>query len=222
MAAFRKPKGAIDGKSKPFVEAMAIPGVRPVKAYRATMPKLPADDKIGILAYKKNRALQNRIEERKVLAAQFANLTPEMVLGATAMRAFASIEDAYDEDGNFDMKLARKSGAIHLVKSLTPTERGIKAEFYSNESAQDKLGNYLGMEFAPKDNNDAESLKAGVDAVAKAIALEMGTTEITHEIRVLAWERVSLWAQDHRAKYSREAIVEVGKEFQKQLLPENP
>lgn len=210
--------------SKQFIEHMAKPGVKPTAAHQAvTLIDNPnsGDPKRGlpgnhdhVIAYKKSRYLRNHIEERKRIAALFCDVTPEQVLGATAMRAFATIDDAYDKDGNFDIKLARKSGAIHLVKKLKKTQYGFEAEFYSNESAQQQLANYLGMEFAPKDQTDDEaSLKAGVEAVARAIAKERNV-EITHEVRVEAWERVAQWVHDSKARYSPRALEEVGKTFE--------
>lgn len=97
--------------------------------------------------------IAKRIAERKKEVAQFANITPAQVLGATALRAFATIDDAFDENGYFDIEKARKTGAIHLIKKITRTPgkygETISVEFYSNESAQDKLGSYLGMEKLP-------------------------------------------------------------------------
>jgi hypothetical protein len=195
-----------------FVDAASLLGVKKVNQLRIVggedrnVNGFPNLDHIK--AYNSNRRLQKKIEERKQLALQFANVTPEMVLGATAMRAFATIDEAFDDNGNFDMKLARASGAIHLVKKLEMTQFGLKAEFYSNETAQMQLANYMGMEFQPRENNDAPSLKAAVEAAAKAIAQEMGV-EVTHEIRVQAWDKCLQWIRESKAKYSEAAITEV-------------
>lgn len=212
MAKAKPKKRAAKTETERFVDAASLLGVKKVNQLRI----IGAEDRNvdgfpnldHIKAYNKNKRLQVRIEERKRLAAEFANVTPEMVLGATAMRAFASIDEAYDENGQFDMKLARQSGAIHLIKKLETTQYGIKAEFYSNETAQQQLANYMGMEFQPRENNDAPSLKAAVEAAAKAIALEMGV-EVTHEIRVMAWDKCLLWIRESKAKYSEAAISEV-------------
>lgn len=213
----KKQKRRRQATNEKFVDAASLLGITKVNAYRISNPD-SGDPKNGypstekVMAYTKSRRLQRKINERKALAAQFAEITPEMVLGATAMRAFASIDDCFDEHGSFSMKLARESGAIHLVKKLKTTQYGLEAEFYSNESAQQQLANYLGMEFQPKENNDTPSLKAGVEASAKAIAEHMGVP-VTHEIRVKAWEQVLRWIRESRAQYSEQAISEVDRLF---------
>lgn len=160
------------------------------------------------------RRFKKRIAQRKKEAALHAKVTPEMVIGATAMRAFASIDDAIDDEGNFSIEKARETGAIHLIKKYEKKADGtVRVEFYSNADAQDKLGNYLGMEYAPKDNSDHMSLKSGVDEVARQIAAEEGATEVTFAHRQLAWQHVRKWAEENRSKYSQETIREVGKEF---------
>src|SRR5687767_12865533 len=84
--------------SKKFIEAAATPGMSGTSALMVVNAH-EGNPKHGfpgnhdhIIAYKKSKALRSHIEERKQLALQFTNVTPEMVLGATAMRAFASID----------------------------------------------------------------------------------------------------------------------------------
>lgn len=158
----------------------------------------------------KNEEIIEAIETRKRQAAIFCHITPEQIIGATALRAFATIDDAFDEAGNFDIKKARKTGAIHLVKKLEKTKFGFKVEFYSNETAQEKLGNYLGLDKAPEANNDVASLKLAIDEVALHIA---NGQPVTAEIRREAWRQVTNWAQEKRARYSPEALQEINKEF---------
>jgi hypothetical protein len=217
-----KPTKRPTRQSKDFVDQMAMPGVKPTAAHAVVNiknnnsgePRLGfANNHDHVIAYKKSKVMRDHIAERKRIAALFCDVTPEQVLGATAMRAFATIDDAFDKNGNFDIKLARKTGAIHLVKKLKNTQWGLEAEFYSNESAQQQLANYLGMEFAPKDQSDDEaSLKAGVEAVARAIAKDRDV-EVDHHIRVEAWERVAHWVQDSKARYSPKALEELNKQY---------
>lgn len=200
------PRGFLTHKQTNFVENMAK-GMS-----QATSAQLAGYPRAGIEA---NRLLAQphivqAIENRKYLAAEFAHVTPEQILGATAQRAFASIDDAFDDEGNFDIKKARRTGAIHLIRKLEKTENGFKVEFYSNEKAQEKLGNYLGLDKAPESNNDIASLKLAIDEVASYLA-DGGT--ITGEIRKEAWRQVSQWAQEKRARYSPQALQEINKEF---------
>ena len=103
-----------------------------------------------------NVDVQQALAERKREAEQYADVSRKAVFGATAQRAFASIDDAYDEHGNFDMAKARATGAVHLIKSITRTPNqfgeSVKVEFYSKADAQNKLGNYLGMEKQADEN----------------------------------------------------------------------
>lgn len=167
---------------------------------------------LGLQLMKKPH-IRKAIEDRKLQAAKFAKITPEQVLGATAMRAFCSIDDAFDEEGRFSMTLARETGAVHLIKKLKQRQGYTEVEFYDNAQAQEKLANYLGMDIAPKDTNDTVSLKQGIEEVAKQIAKQDNRKIPTHEDRKQAWSQIFEWTKDSRAKYSNEAIQEVGKEF---------
>lgn len=108
-----------------------------------------------------NTRIQQRIEERKAECAKLAQVTREQIIGATVLRAFATIDDALDENGFLDIEKARETGAVHLIKKIskTHTQHGVNTavEFYSNESAQDKLANYLGLEKAPQTNPELET-----------------------------------------------------------------
>lgn len=158
----------------------------------------------------KQQEIVDAIERRKTLAAKFCNVTPEQIIGATALRAFATIDDAFDSEGNFDIAKARRTGAIHLIKKLEKTQSGFKVEFYSNETAQEKLGNYLGLDKAPESNNDVTSLKLAIEEVATYLAEGQ---PVTHEHRRLAWKQVSEWAREKRARYSPQALQEISREF---------
>lgn len=175
-----KPKKETTGKStgrrltkreEKFVEAMADPNVL---SQRAAAKKAGySENTASETAYEnlKKPHIVEAIEKRKAEVVQHANVTPEQVLGATALRAFATIDDAFDEQGYFDIQKARKTGAIHLVKKMSrkQTKYGeeVSVEFYSNESAQDKLGSYLGMEKMPG-QNPSDNL-----AIAKAVVKEL-------------------------------------------------
>lgn len=170
-------------------------------------------------AYHQEEKLKLLIEKRKKLAVEFANVTPEMIIGATAMRAFASIDDAFDEEGNFDIQKARETGAIHLIKKLEKTQHGWKVEFYDAASAQDKLGNYLGMEIAPKENSDEASIMSGVKAIALQLAKDHSRADfngghIAQSHLVEAWKKVAQWCRTSRVKYSVQSLESVARELE--------
>lgn len=192
---------------------------RSLKLVDLLASNVPPDEAAKIAGYQTEhpRVLSDRwhksVKERKKAALEHCEVTPEMVMGATALRAFATIDDAFDENGNFSIQKARETGAIHLIKSIEHTRYGHKVTFYSNADAQDKLGNYLGMEKAPTENADVESLRIGIEEVAKAIAKSEGRDEVTKEDRHIAWDMTRNWVISNRAKYTMEAVREVGKEF---------
>lgn len=202
------PRPGLTLSQEKFVENMAKD--LPLKTAMEGTGYSEANSVILGLQLMKKPHIKEAIAKRKLEAANFANITPEQVLGATVQRAFCSIDDAFDEDGNFDIALARQTGAINLVKSYENNRGKIKVTFYDNAQAQDKLGNYLGMEVAPKDNNDTNSLKEGINQVAKQLA--NGVT-VTNEHRKEAWKQISEWIKDNRARYSRDSIQEISKEF---------
>lgn len=195
-----------------FVEAMSEPDMYPKKAAELAGYRNPSVSANQLL---KNSAIAKRIEERKREALNFAFVTPEMIIGATALRAFATIDDVLDDSGNFDIAKARKTGAIHLVKRLIRKKNKFGGydtliDFYSNESAQDKLANYMGLERAPRNDNEIHSLKQAVEQIAQAIA--NGNPQPEHYSQ--AWGKVRAWAAENRARYSPEAIDTVAKEFE--------
>lgn len=147
-------------KQERFVEAILNPDTTArqaaLDAGYATGPEGSISANVQATKLLRLPNIAKRIAERKKEVAQFANITPAQVLGATALRAFATIDDAFDDEGHFDIKKARETGAIHLIKKISRTMNKygetIAVEFYSNESAQDKLGQYLGMERLPMHN----------------------------------------------------------------------
>lgn len=218
-------KGHLSNRSKNFIENSATPGMNKTQAL--TIANMNSGDpKNGrpnnhthVQAYNRSKILRDHIEARKKECLEYTNVTPEMVMGAVAMRAFGSIDGAFDENGMFDIKRARDSGAIHLIRRLELKKDGtFRVEFYSNESAQQQLANYMGMEKAPAENNDVKSLKAGVEQAAKAIAQEMNVP-VDHHVRMLAWEKVERWVRDSRAGYSPAAIEEVRKLYAGNVNP---
>lgn len=157
--------------------------------------------------------IKEAISKRKAQAAEFAKVTPEEVLGATVQRAFCSIDDAFDENGMFSIELARETGAVNLIKKYKVRNGQVEVEFYDNAQAQEKLANYLGMDVAPKANNDINSLKEGIEQIAQTIAQTEGRVEVTKEDRKAAFIEIQQWISESRSMYSKEAIQEVSRDI---------
>jgi hypothetical protein len=166
--------GKVKKKSKPrdqFIENMANPDVKnQTEAYQDAYGCDEATARVNASRLLANANILESINNRKKEVAKHAKVTPEQVIGATALRAFATIDDAFDDDGNFSMKKARETGAVHLIKKITRARNKfgvtVSVEFYSNETAQDKLGNYLGLEKAPQANSpEIDAARALLDSL---------------------------------------------------------
>jgi len=118
------------------------------------------------------------IQKRKERLARLAEVHEKEVMGATVEIAFASIEDALDDDGNLDFAKAKANGSVSLIKKITrnPTKYGetVAVEFYPKDQAQARLGEYLGMKTKDKENP--------VDVITKIEqdAAERGKTVAEH------------------------------------------
>lgn len=218
--------GPIKEETQKMVSILASPlSITPDVAKGAAVlmvnPNAP-EDEMGVLkdslAWRQAKRLRQTIEYRKKLAAMMCNVTAEQILGATAMRAFADPQDAFDDDGNFDFKKACETGAIYNIKKFKKYRDkngndNFEVEFYSQESAQDKLGNYLGLEKAPVQSNDESSLKQGIEQIAQNIAKIEGRSEVTGDDRLTALEKVVAWAKASKARYSDNTIEKVVNEI---------
>lgn len=192
------------------MDLMAVPNATPIKAAKDAGYKNPG---VSANMLMKKIDIVSRIEKRKREAASNSFITAEVILGATVQRAFSSIDDVLDAEGNFDIEKARRTGAINMVRKLQRKQNrsggyDIVVEMYPISDAQSELANYLGMEKAPRDDNEIYSLRKAVEQIAKAIN-EMPTEEDYRE----AWKRVKYWAMENKAKYSPEAIDVVAKEY---------
>ena len=176
-------KSGVKKKLKPaqekFIENVAK-GMNQTDAYQDAYPKAKRstarNNAARLLA---NASISDAVKTRKEEAALHANVTNAQVLGATAKIAFASIEDAHDEQGYFDYQKAVKSGAVEIIKSIsrTPNKYGeaIKVEFYSKQGALDRIGDYLGMRQKERDNETDKEI-AGLVQDLHRLAEKNGTT----------------------------------------------
>lgn len=180
-------------RQEKFVEAIVDPETKS-QSEAAIKAGFPVDTaRITASQLLTNPNIRERIEQRKAEMAKYANIHADLVFGGTALRATASIDDALDEQGRFDIEKARETGVIHQIKRITRTPNkygeSVSIELYGKDAAQDKLGQYLGLEQMPRANDqDIEDtirkrlLEAGYDeAEARAIAAER--YQISNEIQ---------------------------------------
>ena len=163
-----RPKRKLTKRQAAFVKNAADPKV---KSNTEAAVKAGYAKKNARITAAKNLTKSNifkAIEKRKERLAELADVTEKQILGATAEIAFASIEDSLDDKGYLDYAKAKKNGSASLIKKLTrtPTKYGevVSVEFYPKDSAQNRLGEYLGMKKADQKND------ADVTEVAKRVA----------------------------------------------------
>lgn len=150
-----------------FINAVVNPKVKSgAEAARASgSPKKNA--RIQAAKWLTNPNIVQEIEKRKKELAEMAEVENAAVIGSAARSAFATIDDAFDDKGNFSIAKARATGAIDLIKSISrsPGKYGetVKVEFYSSADARKELADYLGVKQLPRENE--QNLKRTIAAI---------------------------------------------------------
>ena len=98
------------------------------------------------------------LEERRAFFRSIADVEAKDIIGAQAEIAFATIEDALDDDGRLDFKKAKENGSTKLIKKISrqQTKYGetVAVEFYSRSDALGQLTDILGLKQNPRENAD--------------------------------------------------------------------
>lgn len=98
----------------------------------------------------------NALEERKAYYRSIADVQAKDIIGAQQEMAFASIEDALDDNGFLDFQKAKKTGAAKLIKKISRQQtkfgENVAVEFYSRSEALGQLTDILGLKQMPKAN----------------------------------------------------------------------
>lgn len=101
--------------------------------------------------------VQTALQERQEYYRSISDVQPEEVIGAHKEMAFASIEDALDDNGRLDFAKAKANGSAKLIKKISrqQTKYGetVAVEFYSRTEALGQLTDILGLKQAPRDNS---------------------------------------------------------------------
>ncbi len=162
-------KKVLTTRQERFIKEMASPNIKSateaaIKAgYSAENARIIASENLTKLN------ITAEIEKRKKQLAALAGVDKAQIIGAAARSAFASIDDALDESGHFDIDKARRTGAIHLVKKLTRVHtrygENVSVEFYSASEARQELADYFGVKQQPRENEQklANTVRAVVD-----------------------------------------------------------
>ena len=128
----------LKGKRKAFVDQYFICNMNQTKAAIAAGYSEKSAYNQGYRLMKDDEILR-AIEERMQESAMAA----DEVLYRMAAHARGTVDDVIDNNGNLNIEIARKNGAVHLLKSITKTEietddfskTEIKFEMYDAQSA---------------------------------------------------------------------------------------
>jgi hypothetical protein len=135
------------GKTQTEAYQKAYPNVTPEVA-RVNASRLLTNANIS-------EAVQNRINR----ALKHSQVTPEEVIGHAAFNMRTSFDDLIDENGFFDLKKSRETGAIDVIKEMEIVETidletkaktvKHKVKIDSPAAARKEVANYIGLEKAP-------------------------------------------------------------------------
>lgn len=134
------------GKSQTDAYLVAYPQVKSRKVAQVNAARLLSNAIIS-------EAVQNRIR----LALANTNVTPEEIVGSAARQMRSSIDDTLNEQGSFDIKKARETGAIDFLKKHKETIRStfnpqtgetqtikiVEIEMLTNESGRKEVAGYM-------------------------------------------------------------------------------
>lgn len=143
-------------RAEDFIEAMADPSVKSQSeaALRAGYSDKSARQEGSRLMT--NADIREAIEQRKAELANIAAVKAETIIGAAVVQGLTSIDDCLDVNGRFDISRARRTGAVHRIKSISRTRNkfgeSIRFEMYSAESARRELADYLRLKHLPEEN----------------------------------------------------------------------
>jgi len=205
-----KPKSAKADRSQKrderFVDLVAK-GVSPTDAYKAAGFTTHAGSaSAGANRKLKDDKLASLLEQRKAHFRAIADVDAIHIMGAWQEIAFSSIEDAFDDNGNFDFAKAKETGAIRNIKKISKqhTQNGesISVEFYGRDQALSQLTEILGLKHlnAPKPTFDPLSVIAGM-LLSKGLSKE----EAANTMKELEFIR-----QNHEPEQIENAIKLIG------------
>lgn len=155
-----KPKTAPRQKKSPgrddkFVDLVAK-GKAPSEAYVEAGFNKTKNVSVNANQKLKQPKIQSLLEQRKAHFRSIADVEALDIIGAQAEIAFASIEDALDDQGILDFVKAKQNGSAKLIKKISRSQtqygESIAVEFYSRTDALGQLTDILGLKQQPKAN----------------------------------------------------------------------
>lgn len=134
-----------------------VSGANQTEAYQKAYPHVDdATARANASRLLTNANISAEIERRKQRAIAHSQVTAEEVLGSAVFNMRASMNDLMDEEGYFDLKKARETGAVDLIKEMEVIESvdletmkktvRHKVKFESPAAARKEVANYIGLE----------------------------------------------------------------------------
>jgi hypothetical protein len=122
---------------------------------------------------KERDSLKHRLHERRKQLLAMHRFHTEEVTGSLVQIVRSSIEDVIEiqEGGDFriDMEVAKETGALNCIKSVSYDAHGNpRVEMYDRLKATDQLADIFGMKAQPRKNEDAVADIAALDLMRTA------------------------------------------------------
>jgi len=160
-------------------------------------------------------AISKAVQKRRARAAAHHQVTAEEVLGHAVFNMRGSIDDLIDSEGRFDLKKARRTGAIDLIKEFEVTETidpvtkettvRHKLKLESPAAARKEVANYIGLE---RFGDGAATLEADFRRICSRITEESIVQQVSER------EMAEFFLSDERVGRLDPQVVErVKKEF---------
>lgn len=152
--------------------------------------------------------INEALDKRREYFRSIADVEVKDIIGAQAEMAFASIEDALDENGYLDFAKAKLNGSAKLIRKISRvhTKYGetVAVEFYSRADALDKLSNILGLYQQARPNT--ETIEKAITAYREWI---QDNPNASAEESQVWMQRFATLAQVPADQFARKADIEI-------------
>lgn len=176
-------KQTLTPKRKRLVEEMAKAPTESLSKLARKAGFSESSARVDVYRLVKTPAFTAALRKRQARALAHHEVTPEEVIGSAAFNMRTSIDDVLDKEGRFDVKKARRTGAIDVIKKIeiiedVDIESGIKTiktkvELESPAAARKELANYIGVErFGDNSGQILETFKRICNRIVEEAVLQ--------------------------------------------------
>lgn len=139
-----------------LVTALLDPNIKTTQEAALAAGYTPNTAKTKVYALVRAPQIRREVERRRERALAHSNVTIEEIIGRAAENMRLSLDDCLDKDGVFDIKKARRTGAIDYLKKVKIVTKQVtgadeipltidtyEIEAYSASDARKELAGYL-------------------------------------------------------------------------------